>query len=93
MKTAVLEKVMDIISTQLDVKIRRDAIQPSSILMEEGLGLDSIAIIELVTLVEEQFSIKFQEQDLSLDTFRTVSSLATFVEQRVSESDAGRTNP
>lgn len=88
MKIEILEQVTNIIATQLDVKIRREVIRPDSILMEDGLGLDSIAIIELVTLVEEHFSIKFREQDLTLDTFRTVASLASFVEQRLVELQA-----
>ena len=88
MKIEILEQVTHIIATQLDVKIKKEVIRPDSILMEDGLGLDSIAIIELVTLIEEHFSIKFREQDLSLETFRTVSSLAAFVEQRLGEIQA-----
>ena len=80
---SVTEKLRDIISRQLDVGIPLDAVTPDVPLMEEGLGLDSIAIVELVTLIEENFGVDLNEDDLEMEGFETLTTLTALVQGKL----------
>lgn len=75
-----IEQLRHIIAEQLDANIQLSEIDPDVSLLEDGLGLDSIAIVELVTLIEENFAIQFGEDDLNMEAFATVRTLSQFIE-------------
>jgi acyl carrier protein len=55
------------------------AIDWSAALTEGGLGLDSLALVELITEVESSFDFLFDEGDLQMQTFANLESLARVV--------------
>lgn len=44
--------------------------------------LDSMAVVNLITALEEHFGIEVSDDEISASTFETVGSLAAFVEQK-----------
>ena len=62
--------------------LKRDpsAIQPDHHLRDD-LGLDSMAVIELLYKIEETFDLQIPDQDLV--GLSTVSAVSTYVEQRL----------
>ncbi len=46
--------------------------------------LDSMAVVTLITTLEERFSIVVEDDDIDSDTFATVGSLADFVHGKIS---------
>jgi len=48
---------------------------------EGGLGLDSLDALQIAMLVEERFGIRVPEGDEARPIFRSVSTLAEFIEQ------------
>lgn len=78
-----IEQVRTIIADRLDVNISREEIEPDSGLLEDGLGLDSIAIVELITLIEEHFGFKFDEDGLNMEAFESVSTLAEYIQRQL----------
>lgn len=74
--------------------LRRDAasITPEHHLRDD-LGLDSMAVIELLYKIEETFNIQIPDQDLT--ALRTVGSVAAYVEDRLAQPAPGtsRTQP
>ena len=48
----------------------------------EDLGLDSIVVVSLISMIEERFSFVFEEEDLNMDTFSTIRFLADFIASR-----------
>lgn len=50
-------------------------------LLDSGL-VDSLGVIELLMLVEKEFGITVQLDDLELDNFRSISAIAAFVRPR-----------
>lgn len=75
----ILEQLKTIIADRLDANIQRAEITPEVSLLEDGLGLDSIMLVELVSLVEENFGFQFEEDELDLSILTNIQSLATFV--------------
>ena len=51
-------------------------------LVETGL-LDSLALIELLAQLEETFGVSISTDDLELENFRSIASIAGFVDQRM----------
>lgn len=69
-------QLKEIISEKMDVNISRDEIDPDVSLFEDGLGLDSIAIVEFITLIEENTGYRFKEGGLDMDNFKNLRTLA-----------------
>ena len=45
----------------------------------ETLGVDSVAIFEIVVGLEEEYGLTFEDEDFDIAVFRTVRSIAEFV--------------
>jgi acyl carrier protein len=59
------------------------AITPDGIdqdLLESGL-LDSMALIELLYAIEQEFAVELPLEDLDVDRLRSVRGIASYVEQ------------
>jgi acyl carrier protein len=59
------------------------ALDPTLPLIDGGLELDSVALLELIAALEEQFEFQFHESDLRTSSFRTVGSLSAVVAARL----------
>lgn len=83
-----IDQLQQLIAQELDVNIQMSDIDPDTSLLEDGLGLDSIAIVELVTLVEENFQVHFDEEDLNMDAFASVRALSQWIDRKKSSVHA-----
>lgn len=55
-----------------------------------GLGLDSIDALEIVVMLESEFGIKVKNESAAREHFRSVSSLAEYVESRLAQKQAAQ---
>lgn len=85
MNENIINQLKDLIANSLDLNISPDEVTPDAPLFEEGLGLDSIAIVELITLLEETFGFEFDEDHLNLEAFHDVKTLAAFIATQTAE--------
>ena len=46
---------------------------------------DSMALVAVLTGVEEQFGFRVEDEEISADTFETLGTLAAFVSRKLSE--------
>ena len=53
-----------------------------------GLGLDSIDALEIVVMLESEFGIKVKNEGAARDSFKTIGTLAEFVEQKLAQPQA-----
>lgn len=58
-------------------------------LFGDGLGLDSIDALEIVVMLESEFGIKVRNESSARENFRSIASLAEFVQERTAEASAG----
>jgi acyl carrier protein len=75
--------VARLIVSALNLDISPEAIQPDAPLYGEGLGLDSIDILEVALVVSKQFG--FQLRSDNADNVRIFSSLASLT-QHIAEN-------
>lgn len=57
----------------------------NSLLIEEGI-IDSLAVFTLIGFIEEQFGVRIDPEDVTLDNFRTVVAIRDLVESARSSS-------
>ena len=60
-----------------------DDIPDDEPLFAGGLALDSIDALEIVVMLEGEFGIKVKNESSARENFRSISTLAEFVEQRL----------
>ena len=51
-----------------------------------GLGLDSIDALEIVVMLESEFGVKIKNETSAREHFKSVATLADFVEQRLAQN-------
>ncbi|MEM9540467.1 MAG: acyl carrier protein [Cyanobacteria bacterium P01_E01_bin.42] len=83
-----IDKLKTIIADDLDVNLKKDDIDEDASLFEGGLGLDSIVIVELISLIEENFEIEFSDLELNPEYFSNLKVLAEFVSQKLASPEA-----
>ncbi len=59
---------------------------------EEGIDLleeviDSMALIELISALEDEFGIEISPTEIPLDNLRTIEGITEFVEGKISENE------
>lgn len=55
---------------------------PASDLVDDGL-LDSLALVELLVGLEQEFQIRFAPEQLEIDRFRSIAALVDLVRESV----------
>ena len=59
-------------------RLQIDGLADEADLFASG-GLDSLGLVELLLGLEEEFGIDISAEDLELDRFRSITSIASFV--------------
>jgi acyl carrier protein len=80
-----LEEVKNILSDTLSLGERKGSLKEDSILLGSLPELDSMAVVNVITALEEHFGITVDDDEISASTFETLGSLTRFVEQKLAE--------
>ncbi len=80
---ALLGEIAGLIVSALNLEISASEIDPKAPLYKEGLGLDSIDILEVALVVSKRYGFKLKEDDQeNVKVFRSLESLAAHVAER-----------
>jgi acyl carrier protein len=81
-----VEEIVSILKSilldEMEVRCSADQIDGAAPLLGDGLGLDSVVIVELISSVEQRFSIEFQDADLRTSNFANLNALAEIIRLR-----------
>lgn len=80
-----LEEVKNILSDVLGLGERKNLLKENSMLLGSIPELDSMAVVNVITALEEHFGITVDDDEISARTFETLGSLTRFVEQKLGE--------
>ena len=83
-KEEIKTKIKEIIVKDLNSNIKLSDIEDDISLYDDGLGLDSIAIINFIVLLEEKFEFRFEDGEISSKIFNSVNNLVEFIQSRKS---------
>ncbi len=79
---SIIRDLKEIVAKDLDVNRTFDEVDELAPLLEEGLALDSITLVDFTSLIEEHFGIEFEDKDLRPETFENLTVLASFIAAR-----------
>ena len=74
--------IKEILVNDLNLNVSFDQIADDEQLVDGGLNLDSIVIVELIGVLETKFNFQFQDADLRTATFANLASLAEVIAKR-----------
>lgn len=84
----VVEKIKKIVVEDLDVNLKYEDLDETVPLFEEGLGLDSVVLVELISFIEKRFNIEMGDEALNMDTFQNLRSVAQVICRQLAEQQA-----
>lgn len=82
-RPAVLAELERMLLVDLRLGLEAEALNPDAPLLEDGLGLDSITLFELITLVERRYGLSFPPEKMSSETFTSLNAMAGIVVELV----------
>jgi len=80
-----LQEVTNILADVLSLGDRKNSLKADSILLGNIPELDSMAVVNVITALEDHFGITVDDDEISAQTFETVGTLTGFVEQKLAE--------
>jgi acyl carrier protein len=78
-----LELIKTILRDTLNLGDRADRLTAESPLLGGLPEFDSMAVVSVVTMIEDQLGVSVDDDELSADVFATVGSLADFVNRKM----------
>jgi acyl carrier protein len=80
---SLVREIAELIVSALNLEVTQDEIDPEAPLYREGLGLDSIDILEVALVVSKRYGFKLKDDDKdNVKIFRSLASLAAHVAER-----------
>jgi acyl carrier protein len=79
-----LQEVRSVVASTLQLGARANDLSASSPLLGAIPELDSMAVIALLTALEDRFGIAIDDDDVSAENLKTLGALVQFVEGKLS---------
>ena len=80
---ALVLEIAGLVVSALNLEVAAADIDPAAPLYKDGLGLDSIDILEVALVVSKRYGFKLKEDDQdNVRIFRSLNALATHVAER-----------
>lgn len=81
-------RIKQVIVRVLSLDIDPDEIADDDLLFDGGLGLNSMATIQIIVGIEEEFGIQVPDEDLRVELFESVRAMADYVRSAVEHLQA-----
>jgi acyl carrier protein len=78
-----LNEVKTVLAQSLQLGARADTLTADSPLLGALPELDSMAVVMILTTMEEHFGFTVEDDEISADTFATLGTLTAFAEQKL----------
>jgi acyl carrier protein len=77
------KEVLSILDEALSLRGRSKKFEVNTRLLGELPELDSMAVVSVITMLEERFDFTVEDDELDASTFETVGSLVAFVDRKL----------
>ncbi len=77
------EQVRQIVGDVLQLGERTTTLQPGTALLGNIPEFDSMAVVSVITALEDQLGIIVEDDDISAETFETLANLTAFVQSKL----------
>jgi len=76
-------RLKGILRDALQLGARADALTPSAQLLGAIPELDSMAVVTVLTMVEDEFGVSIADDEVSAEVFATLGSLSDFIDTKL----------
>jgi acyl carrier protein len=83
--TSSIDEVKSVLNSALQLGGRTRFMDPATPLLGSIPELDSMAVVHLLTALEEHFGFVVADDEIGAETFATVGSLCDFVDQKLAQ--------
>lgn len=80
---ATIDVVKQVLGETLQLGDKADGFDDTTPLLGSIAELDSMAVVTVITALEEQFDFYVEDDEISAEAFETVGSLTAFVDQKL----------
>lgn len=80
---ATFEQIRQIVGDVLQLGDRTESLQPETALLGNIPEFDSMAVVGVITALEEQLGIVVEDDDITGETFETLGNLTEFVNSKL----------
>jgi acyl carrier protein len=80
--SATIEDLKSVLVSVLGIEDRVDTITAETGLFGSMPELDSMAVVELVVILEQKFGITVEDDEVTGEVFETIGSLAAFIDSK-----------
>ena len=77
------EQVRQIVGDVLQLGDRTAKLEPETALLGNIPEFDSMAVVSVITALEDQLGIFVEDDDITGDTFETLANLTAFVQSKI----------
>jgi acyl carrier protein len=77
------QQVRAILKDTLQLGNRAERLDASSALLGAVPELDSMAVVSVITAIEDRFGVVVEDDEISADTFATFGTLVQYVQDKV----------
>lgn len=78
-----LNETREILRNALQLSDRADSLNAESPILGAIPEFDSMAVVTVLTMVEDEFGINIEDDEIAAETFETLGSLADFIKHKV----------
>jgi acyl carrier protein len=75
--TTITPRVRELLADRL--RVPASDIPSGAAPLKESLSIDSMALMQLVTGIEEEFDLELDDSEMSIEVFESVDSIVAFV--------------
>ena len=80
---ASLDEIRQVVGDMLQLGDRTESLQADSALLGGIPEFDSMAVVSVITALEDQYGIIVEDDDISAETFETLGNLVDFVNSKL----------
>ena len=81
----IIQKLRNLIYKKLEIDARTEELGESTLLIEFGLGVDSVSTIEFIVALESEFGIEIDEAEINPEMFSTMNSVAAYISEKLKD--------
>ena len=81
----IIQKLKNLLYKKLEIDAKTVELSESTLLIEYGLGVDSVSTMEFIVALESEFGIEIDEAEINLEIFRTMNSVAAYISGKLKD--------
>ena len=83
MSDEIKKRIRKVLSDKTNSDLMFEILKDDTPLLELGIGVDSVATLELIVALESEFKISINEDDVSLGLIESINSIADYIGKRL----------